>query len=153
MPAHRRSALQQSLPRAVHSPRQTLALSAQVCDTAGSSSDSWRALVAALPLDPPDSSLLSRDALVATIVRVYDARVRDVLASGGGGAGGGDGGAALLAHDGPFDALADHFSRQLAGDGRPLFMPELQAVDGPIGRVLMSCRCALVQLFIQRVVR
>ena len=110
-------------------------ISVQECQTQTASDSGWGALVAALPLDPAPDALLSHAALVATIVGVYEMRVTEMAAAAPGERG-------ALESDGVFDALSAFFSRQACGDGEAVFLPELTRADGPIARVLMSCRCA-----------
>jgi hypothetical protein len=66
-------------------------------------------------------------------VSLYDARVRELANA--------DFLDEALASDSVFDSLASFFSKQLAGDGKAIFMRELTELDGPIARILMSCRC------------
>ena len=106
--------------------------------------------MAALPTDPNPATLLSKSALAETLVAVYAGCIAALAplsappaASADAAAASAAEAAAAVAHrDGVFDALAAHFSAQFAGDGGPCFMPELQEPDGPLGRLLSSCRCA-----------
>jgi hypothetical protein len=52
----------------------------QACDTAAGGTESWNGLIRRLPLDPPADSLLSRQAFLATLVRLYDMRSGDAVA-------------------------------------------------------------------------
>jgi hypothetical protein len=47
-----------------------------------------------------------------------------------------------LAADSALDLVALISSEQLAGDGEAVSMQELTEVDGPVARILMSCRCS-----------
>lgn len=106
----------------------------KVTQTSGAAADSWLLLMQRLPADPPAEVLLSHVALSTTIVRLFDMRLAEAAAAADA--------ADVIGNDAVFDALAAFFSRQFAGDGADVFMPELQDVDGPVARVLMSCRCA-----------
>jgi hypothetical protein len=105
----------------------------QACQADAANTDVWLALVRALPAQPHEAELLSPSALAHTIVSIYDARVRELAAA--------DAFDEALAVDSVFDSVASFFSNQLAGDGRAVFMQELTEVDGPVARILMSCRC------------
>jgi hypothetical protein len=107
----------------------------QTCQANAANTDVWLALVRALPANPDEAELLSPSALSHTIVSIYDARVR-YLASA-------DSADEALAADSVFDSVASFFSEQLAGDGKAVFVHELTEVDGPVARILMSCRYVL----------
>jgi hypothetical protein len=91
-------------------------------------------LVRDLPEDPPLETLMSHSALKATIISIYDLRMSDIMDSATP--------QELVSRDSIFDSIANYFNRQFAGDGDETFMPELMEIDGPVARLLMSCRCA-----------
>lgn len=91
-------------------------------------------LVRALPKDPPLDTLMSRSALKSTIIRIYDLRMSDLMKS--------TNPQELVSRDSVFDSIANYFNQQFAGDGEEVYMPELMEIDGPVARLLMSCRCA-----------
>jgi hypothetical protein len=106
----------------------------QVTQSQGGSTDCWQLFLQRLPKDQPHDSLMSHATLSSTIVRLYNMRVCEMAAAAEP--------MQVLANDSVFDTMAAYFNHQFAGDGVLVFMPEVQDVDGPIARVLMSCRCA-----------
>jgi DNA-binding protein Fis len=104
----------------------------QFTQSTHASVDAWMDLVRSLPEDPPFESLMSQSALKATIIRIYDLRMTDIMKS--------PNPHELVSRDSVFDSISNYFNQQFAGDGEEIYMPELMQVDGPVARLLMSCR-------------
>lgn len=104
----------------------------QFTQSTHASVDAWMDLVRNLPADPPLESLMSHSALKSTIIRIYDLRMSDIMQSSNP--------QELVSRDSVFDSIANYFNQQFAGDGDEVYMPELMEIDGPVARLLMSCR-------------
>lgn len=92
--------------------------------------DAWLDFVRTLPAHPAPSALMTLSAVSAAITALYQRRVAEMDAAAVPGH--------VLRHDTVFELLTDHFASEA---GRALHMEELQHVNGPIARLLMSCRC------------
>lgn len=114
--------------------------SVQFTQSTHASVDSWMDLVRGLPEDPPLETLMSHSALKATIIRIYDLRMSDLMKS--------PNPQELVSRDSVFDSIANYFNQQFAGDGEEVYMPELMEINGPVARLLMSCRCATVEALV-----
>lgn len=114
--------------------------SVQFTQSTHASVDAWMDLVRGLPEDPPLETLMSHSALKATIVRIYDLRMSDIMKS--------PNPQELVSRDSVFDSIANYFNQQFAGDGEEVYMPELMEIDGPVARLLMSCRFGIFEAFL-----
>jgi hypothetical protein len=104
----------------------------QETQSSHASVDAWMDLVRSLPVDPEPELLMSHSALKATIIRIYDMRTADIDTA--------DNPHELVARDSVFDSIANYYNQQYAGDSEEVYMPELMLPDGPVARLIMSCR-------------
>eukprot|EP00892_Ulva_mutabilis_P008523 jgi/Ulvmu1/6042/UM027_0019.1 len=94
--------------------------------------DGWIDFVRGLPADAAPEGLMSHSAVRTTIVRILDMRTADLAAA--------HDPEVAVASDSVFDSIAAYYRRQYAGDGDEVQVPELMHVDGPVARLIMSCR-------------
>jgi hypothetical protein len=118
----------------------------QGCQASAGGDSEYSEFLQSLPSHWPSADLMSQASVSSTIVRLYCARVSDALQP--------DGLSRILHKDSVFAAILSFYARQHEVGGHTVSVSELQRADGPVARLVLSCKydaTSLLDLITQHV--